>query len=179
MRAWLPYIIGYGFATVVAHFPIAWLVDRLWISIGARREHWERRSGWWLPIIVGLVERALYVGSMIFCHPEFIGVWLALKVASKWSAWKDGIIEGDSHLVSKAGIKDAGRHLDGSSIFSIFLIGNGLSIGYAVIGFYLISEVKNNLDAWSIVSHSSVGALAILVATACMWCIAKCHKEKM
>ena len=166
-RRWLPYLIGYGFATVVAHFPIAWLVDRLWISIGGQPKCWkeERPDEWWLPIIVGLVERALYVGFLCLGAPAFVGVWLVLKVANKWYAWKDDLKEG-------------GRTLKGSSIFNIFVIGNGLSIGYAMVGFHLISEVGENVDAWRRVVCSSIGALAILVTTVCLWLIAKCHQEK-
>src|ERR1022692_2351131 len=114
MNDWIPYVIGYGFATAAAHYPIAWLVDWLWRFIGDDDAHWVKRSGWWLPKIVGLVERALYVGSISLGFPQFVGFWLALKVAWKWHAWKDGIKVGD-------------RDVSPNCIFSIFLIGNGLS----------------------------------------------------
>ncbi|MGD0252617.1 MAG: hypothetical protein ABSC01_07960 [Verrucomicrobiota bacterium] len=81
MIDWIPYVIGYGFAIVIGHFAIRRLVDRLWISIGDDEAHWRQRSGWWLPEIVGFVERSLYVGSIKHGFPEFVGIWLALKVA--------------------------------------------------------------------------------------------------
>jgi hypothetical protein len=160
MSDWLPYVIGYAFATVAAHFPIAWLVDRLWNSIGGQAKHWERRSGWWLPGIVGLVERALYVGSINLGAHEFVGVWLALKVATHWGAWKEGIKEGN-------------RVLSGHSIASIFLIGNGVSIGYAIVGYFLISEVRRSVAA------SIAVVLVILGATVCLGLIAKGYGEKV
>jgi len=155
MTTWLPYFIGFAFATAVAHFPIAWLVDQLWFSIGeSRLTRGQHRPGWWMPKVVGLVERALYVGSLIAGAPQFIGFWLALKVAGQWYAWKDGIKEGD-------------RVLSGHSIFSIFLIGNGVSIGYAFIGFFLISEIPKSMVA------SVVVPFVVLAATGCLWLIAK------
>jgi hypothetical protein len=159
-NGWLPYLIGCGFAIGIGHIATRRLVDRLWVSIGDSPLQWESRSGWWLPKIVGLVERALYVGSMKFGHPEFLGVWLALKVAANWSAWKKGIEVGN-------------RDLSGSSIFSIFLIGNGVSIGYAVVGFYLISEVRKS------VATSIVVILAISAATVGLWYMAKRYQEQV
>ncbi len=159
MCDWLPYVIGYGFATIVAHFPIAWLVGRLWISIGEGPAT-ENRPGRWLAKIVGLVERALYVGSISFNTPQFVGIWLALKVAGQWFAWKEGLKEGD-------------RLLSGHSIFSIFLIGNGASLGYAFVGFYLISEVRKSVAASILVPS------VILAATGCLWIMARRYGKKV
>jgi hypothetical protein len=156
---WLPYVIGYLFATWVAYLPICWLVASLWIENGGQSEEWERRPGWWLPKIIGLVERALYVGCRSVGVPAFVGVWLVLKTVQHWPGWTKGI-------------KKGGSELSGSSIFSIFLIGNGVSIGYAMVGFYLISEVRRSVVACILVS------LAILAAVGCFCVMAARYGKK-
>jgi len=57
--------------------------------------------------------------------------------------------------------------LSPNCIFSIFLIGNGVSIGYAFVGSYLISEWKRS------VATSITVMLVILGATVCLWFMAK------
>jgi len=57
--------------------------------------------------------------------PEFIGVWLVLKVAGQWKRWG-----GEA--------KVAGKDLEGRVFYNIFLIGNGLSLAYAVGGAQMI-----------------------------------------
>ena len=160
MSDWLPYVIGYGFATIVGHYPIKWLVDRLWLSNGENKTTCgKHRPGWWLPKIVGWVERTLYVASINAGFPQFIGVWLAMKVAGEWYAWKDGI-------------KEVGSDVSGGSIYDIFIIGNGVSLAYALVGYYLISECRKS------VTNSILVPLAVLAATACLWCKAKSYEKK-
>lgn len=64
MAPWLSYTVGYGFAVVVGHFAISWLINKLWRAIGEDpATEGKHRSGWWLPKVIGLVERSLYVGA--------------------------------------------------------------------------------------------------------------------
>lgn len=68
----------------------------------------------------------LYVVSFQVTAIEFIGVWLALKVAGQWRQWNEGqTLDND--------IKITGRE-----IFNTFLIGNALSIIYAIVGAKII-----------------------------------------
>ena len=55
--------------------------------------------------------------------PEFIGVWLALKVAGQWQQWSED-----------KPYREGGPTIVGRQLFNIFLIGNALSITYAVVG---------------------------------------------
>jgi hypothetical protein len=61
--------------------------------------------------------------------PEFIGVWLALKVAGQWKNWTESwSIEVDGRTIQVVG----------REVFNIFLLGNALSVGFAAIGAKLI-----------------------------------------
>jgi len=166
-----PYVIGLLFATVVGHFPIALLVKRLWLTIGRTEQEYKRNS--WLPMIVGCVERALYVVASIKNDkaPEIIGAWLVLKAASNWSAWKNGLPK--DRLLRNDRTED--NHISGGSIFDIFMIGNGMSIGYALVGSYLICECRKNVPN---VAHLILVPLVLLAATVWLWLITKKHREK-
>jgi hypothetical protein len=101
----------------------------------------------YLPRLVGLVERALFVGSLQLDKAEFIGVWIALKVAGQWKRWGGGVNVG-------------GRVLEGRSFYNIFLIGSGLSVAYAVVGAQMLESL--NEREW----FFGLGLpLALLVAT--------------
>jgi enamine deaminase RidA (YjgF/YER057c/UK114 family) len=42
----------------------------------------------WPPAIVGLLESVVYPTAFVIHQPEFIAVWLALKVAGGWEGWR-------------------------------------------------------------------------------------------
>jgi hypothetical protein len=126
MNMWWPYVIGYLFAIVIAHFPISWVVNRMWESIGWAKDNKERiRPASWQPSILGCVERALYVAFFQLGKPEFISVWLAMKIAGHWKGWSE-----DREY--------EGGVITGRMVYNIFLIGSALSIGYAVTGAKLV-----------------------------------------
>jgi len=147
-----PHIIGYFFAIVIAHFPISLVVNRMWECIGWTEKDKEGiRPDSWQPNILGCVERALYTVSFQLGKPEFIGVWLVLKVAAQWKRWGED--------------KEYGGHIiAGRAIYNIFLIGNALSIGYAVTGAKLIEWClgRDCLPAISV-------PISLLLATLVLW----------
>ena len=65
--------------------------------------------------VLGILERILYTFSILMGFPQWIAVWLTLKTASRWPGWKE-----DKHRK-----------------YNIFLIGNAVSILFAVIGAYI------------------------------------------
>jgi hypothetical protein len=76
------------------------------------------------------VERTLYVASLQLGMPEFVGVWMALKVAGQWKRWgEDG--ESSPHKI------------EGRSYYNIFLIGSGLSVAFAVVGAQMVEALAN------------------------------------
>ena len=80
--------LGYIFAVVIGHFFIRWIVDEMWKETGWDGTNYDDRPGYYQPRLVGLIERVLYLGSLQMGKPEFIGLWLALKVAGQWNRWR-------------------------------------------------------------------------------------------
>ena len=92
-------------------------------------------NGWvrnqWQTITLGIIERVLYLTSILVGRPEFIAVWLTLKTVYKsWPELKD-------YPVRKT--------------YNNFLIGNGLSIFYAFAGAGIIQWATG-----SILPHASL-----------------------
>lgn len=149
-NVWACYILGYFFAVVVAQYPISLIVDKLWRGIGWTDDQVDDiRPYSRTPKILGYIERSLYVGSFQLGKPEFIGIWLALKVAGQWNRWSEDKKYGE-HFVP-------GRHT-----YNIFLIGNGLSIAYAITGAKLIEWCSNDLSLAIVVPISLLLATLIL-----------------
>jgi hypothetical protein len=75
----------------------------------------------WPPILLGTCEAILYPTAFLMGHAEFVGVWLAVKVAGQWNLWLDD------------------RH--GRNRFNMFLIGNAMSIALGVLVWYVMRAV--------------------------------------
>jgi len=125
----LPYFISLLFVTVVAHFAVFYIVDNGWKCIGLKRGTGDYL---WQAAFVGCFERILYVVSLQLDRAEFIGIWLILKTAAKWRRWG-------------ADRNEKGDVISGRAIYNIFLLGNGLSLIYAVTGYKIIEWLKFNL----------------------------------
>jgi hypothetical protein len=65
----------------------------------------------------------MYPMAFFFGKPEFIGVWLAVKVAGQWVRWK-----GDVGQPQASDSFDLERLNEGRRRFNGFLVGNSLSI---------------------------------------------------
>jgi hypothetical protein len=72
----------------------------------------------WLPVLAGSCESVLFASAFHINKPEYIAVWLALKVAAGWKLWEPG-----------------------RNRFQVFLIGNALCIGTAYLGAKAIAAV--------------------------------------
>jgi hypothetical protein len=122
---------GYGFALIAGNYLLVFVMDRLWQKTGASRAVFgEPSMAARLPQLVGLVERSLYVASFQIGKPEFIAVWLALKVAGQWKLWEEGRTAD-------------GVELPGRLFYNLFLIGSGLSIAYGTVGAQLIEYIRD------------------------------------
>jgi hypothetical protein len=78
----------------------------------------------WSPAVVGVCESVLYPASLLLNKPEFIGVWLAIKVAGQWARWSGDRVEGAP--------SDLDALNQGRRRFNAFLVGNAISIGFGV-----------------------------------------------
>jgi hypothetical protein len=85
-----PHIFGYFFAVFISDFFVRHIVSDLWKDLGATKRHKDPiRPSSLHPQIVGLIERFLYVSSILIGVPEFIGIWLAIKVGGQWKRWSE------------------------------------------------------------------------------------------
>lgn len=139
------YLAGYIYSIFIASWIISPIITHMWHSL--RDDCTEiadiRQRYTHLAEMLGMVERALYSASIQFGKPEFIAVWLALKVAGSWRLWSE---------------TDTGR-----VILSVFLIGNALSVAYGVVGGILPQKMKE-LPAMALVVAS-----VLIVASLLFW----------
>ena len=113
----LGFVAGYGFAVVVSPRLIQATTGFLHARLGLGLPSMSR----YIPEIVGIVERFLYVSAFLVDEPTFVIAWLALKVAGQWGRWTE---------------KENGRN-----VFSIFLIGSGLSVAYGFAGAEIVNQM--------------------------------------
>lgn len=69
--------------------------------------------------LLGIVERILFVLALVFGKETFIGLWLTGKFAGHWRQYNSEELEGWGRI-------------------NIFLIGNGLSLLFALWGAHII-----------------------------------------
>jgi hypothetical protein len=122
--AWWAVAVGYSYSTLVAHLPIYWLMTAIRRSLGYDPGPTNFQYPEY-PSMLGILERSLYTASWQFGKPEFIGLWLLLKVAGQYKEWAEGM-------------DIQNKHIRGRILLDVFLIGNGFSVGYAVLGALLI-----------------------------------------
>ena len=151
---------GYGFAVAGGHLFIWLLMRTLWESVretGVTKQKPHREEHREFPMMLGILERSLYVAAWQFGKPEFMGVWLALKVAGQWKAWGEDIVGRDRIILGRA-------------IFNVFLIGNGLSISYGVVGALIIDWWGKGLKL-----PLTVVPLMLVIVNVVFWLWAKWH----
>jgi len=116
-------------AILVGIYLISIFVSHLVIFIASRLMHRlldlsqeDTRADLWSPALVGLCESIMYPTVLLIDKAEFIGVWLAVKVAGQWVRWGS---ESPSNL-SKSETREMLN--EGRRRFNRFLVGNALSI---------------------------------------------------
>ncbi len=107
-------IIGYLVSSVGGALVLWLLVDK--IAWGYLTMRGIEKKGHMLTFPMGIIERILYTTVFLIGQPDFVGVWLLLKVASQWQRWQEPNQRG---------------------VYNVFLIGNGLSLLIAFIGAWL------------------------------------------
>lgn len=141
---------GYIFAVIAGHFAISKYIDRLWFLIGWQTSNPDERPAHYLAYLLGIIERSLYFAALLANKPEFVGIWLALKVAGQWNRWGEK---------AKIGTVE----LEGRVFYNIFLIGSGLSIAYAFVGANIFMSMGKHEDKGYIGSWFAVAILPILL----------------
>lgn len=106
--SWVRLGLGLGTSVFIGALVI-WLIIDKWAFRGQKMP--EARG---LTLSVGMLERFLYTMALLAGQPLWFGVWLALKGLHRWSSF-------ESHEPS----------------YNIFLIGNGLSVAFGVLGAWI------------------------------------------
>lgn len=117
-QRWSFFIAIYLFGIVGGNFVCYWTTYAL-ASLFDLNDA-KKRINSYPPAIVGLCEAVLYPSSFLMGKPEFIGVWLALKVAGQWKMWQDNQV--------------------GRRRFNRFLVGNALSV---IVGVLVYKAIKS------------------------------------
>ena len=107
-------VLGFVVSTLGGAFVLWLLIDMAAWSYLTKKTKTERKYAT-LTLPLGIVERGLYTTSLIIGAPEWIAVWLAVKVAVTWGRW-----QGEQR-----------------GTYNLFLIGNALSIAFGLIGAWI------------------------------------------
>ena len=122
------FFIGYFYSSIVAAIFISWVMYLLSANIEITEMFEKTNSSvdpksyksstslilsQWQVLMLGVVERFLYLTSIMIGKPEFIAVWLTIKTVYLSLSKKD---------------------VSGRRIYNNFLVGNGISILYAFAG---------------------------------------------
>ena len=109
-------VLGFLFSTIGGAIVLWVLIDKLTWPYVKKTSKFEGKPPNVLTTPLGIIERILYTGAIIIGVPEWIAVWLAIKVAVAWRGW-----EGEERVN-----------------YNVFLIGNALSILFGFIGAWIV-----------------------------------------
>lgn len=107
-------IIAFIYSTFIAAPFIHFIIRLMWTIHNFPHDKDVISPYYWQSCTVGIIERSLYLLSILIQKPEFIAVWLTLKTVSQAKSWS--------------------KDYFGRPIYNNFLAGNGLSILFAFAG---------------------------------------------
>jgi len=145
---YLPWVVGLIFSVVVGHLGVWLPMTQMRRAVGLGS---EPRPSAWQPAAIGLVERTLFTASILAGHAEFIAVWLGIKTVGTFNSWSPERMDE---------LKVTNRE-----IYSMFLLGQGLSIGFGVAGAYatILLEANRVTPAGLLLGATLLGAAAFTV----------------
>ena len=148
---WWHVLIGFA-VSIGGGLLITPISNALWRDLGWDGKDAKIRPHAHHASMVGVVERVLYTAAWLAGKPEFVAVWLALKVAGQWSRWSGEVTLGQE--------KAAGR-----AVFNVFLLGNAFSIAYGLVGGLLIVSLSSDSPSLGIWAAGALvaGSLVFLV----------------
>ena len=149
-----PYLAGYLSAIGLSYCLMNYIYEELWNEIKNESKDQDYRLHRWYGAIIGNLEIIMYISALLLNKYEFIGIWLAFKVVGRWERSR---IESNNK-----GVDNLGK-LQTHAIYSIFTIGNALSIIYAVVGWQIILLCKENQILEMILFISSVITASFLL----------------
>jgi len=109
-------ILGYLFSTIIGAIFLRIVIDNWLWSYIIKEQKIPGKPRAILTLPLGIIERLLYTSAFFLGFPEWVPVWLGLKVAVSWKRWQ----------------KEEER-----GIYNIFLIGNALSLIFGFVGAWI------------------------------------------
>jgi hypothetical protein len=134
MKDFWSYFFGYIFACGGSFIFIRIIYNELWKEIKEESADRDHSLHLWYGQVIGIVEGIMYVTAFLLDKWEFIGIWLAFKVVGRWERSRI-----EFQQKKKRGI--LGK-LETHAIYSIFTIGNALSLVYAFFGYKIIRYLQ-------------------------------------
>ena len=122
---WQAFLAGLGYALIAGGVFIYIVTRRMYDLVDPEDKRQFLHK--WQPPIVGVIERTLYIVSLLAGHAGFIGLWVGLKVGIPYIRW------------SEKNEKSIKNPAIGRALFINSLYGNALSILYSVVGFQSIA----------------------------------------
>jgi hypothetical protein len=122
----LSLVIGYAVSIFMGDIVIRPIRNKMHEGNGKEDVHHR-----WRPRAIGWLERFLYTSSILLCFPEFIAIWLALKVAGQWERWKLDVGKDASKGTNQA-----------RATYAVYLVGNGLSVLYGSVGAFIVNQLR-------------------------------------
>lgn len=159
LRFW-PHAVGYGFALVVGQIVIGAIAERMYSDLGI-----PNRPRAWQSMVLGSVERVLFIASLQIGIPKFIALWLGLKTAGGWKHWNEEYWKYTGEDGKE--IKVLGRNT-----FNIFLIAQALSIGFAGVGWKLIEWLSECM--WS---AAIAAVVSTVIGSVLLWLMVKFYSK--
>jgi hypothetical protein len=108
----LRFVGGLVFSILFGHYFIKWAKNIFWYCYLTNYE--KPKPG--PSAVTGNVERFLYTCALVVGAWQWVGVWLVMKVAARWTMEKD----------TDPNLQSANIHF--------FLIGSGLSVAFGFLG---------------------------------------------
>jgi hypothetical protein len=155
----IAYLLGFSYSILVGGLLTKWVLRRFYMGYESGRtvENWRTA-------VVGFAERALYTTSWLLATPQFIAIWLALKVAGQWDRWKSDWAARERQAELKAG-RDTAR-----AMYAGYLLGNALSISFGVSGALIVQDLLR--FRWPVALASAV---AVPAAVALLYLYIRSH----
>ena len=161
--SWLwPFMIGYGYYICLQGIWIGKIMVALKNKIKfeapddtSKFTDKEKEAYGWYAKRVGNIDGIMYITAFLFGYREFVAVWLAFKLAGRWSSAE---MELD---LEKERIKEYSKNYQRiihNAIYNIFTIGNALTIICATAGWKIICWLKGGLFYKAIL----IGSLVII-----------------
>lgn len=126
---WKAWVLGLGLSCLAAPLLMDGLVTAMWRLVPAAGQPPNYGDYRWSSWLLGAIERCLYVVALYLQKAELIAGWLVLKTAGRWQSIRP---EG----------QDWTAVWPREKAYDVYVIGNGLSFGFAFASWLLMQQTS-------------------------------------